>query len=90
MQATKGLHHLQPRPKPQVKGVTQNDLRAHVVQAARRDALDRAVGSHRHKHGRLHLPVRQLQHAAAGVAAGVLRGGVKHTHGLNCKNRAQA
>jgi hypothetical protein len=69
VQAAKALHHVQPRAHPQVEGVAQDDLRAHVFQAARHHALDRAIGAHRHEDGRLHhAGVVQRERAAAGVA----------------------
>ena len=70
MQAAKALHDVLPRAHPQMKSVAQNDLCAHVVQAARHHALDRAVSAHRHKDRRLHHTVVQGQAATAGQAFG--------------------
>ena len=81
VQAAKALHHVQPRAHPQVKGVAQNDLRPHLVQAARHHALDGAVSSHRHENRRLHHTMVQGQGAAAGVAGGVGGEQVKLEHG---------
>ena len=51
MQATKLLDDVNPRAQPQVEGVAQDDLRAHIVQACGHDALDRAVGADGHEYG---------------------------------------
>ena len=62
---------VEPRAHPEVEGVAEDDLRAHVVQAARHHALDGAVGADRHEDRRLHHAMVELQGAAAGVAVGV-------------------
>ena len=54
VQAAKALHDVQPRAHPQVKGVAQNNLRPHVVQAARQHAFDSAIGAHGHENRGLH------------------------------------
>ena len=53
-----------------MEGVTQNDLRAHFMQATRHHAFDRAVGAHGHKNRRLDHAVVQSQTATAGKAFG--------------------
>ena len=70
MQAAKALHDLLPRSHPQMEGVAQNDLCAHVVQAARHHAFDRAVRAHGHEDRRLHHAVVQGEAATAGQALG--------------------
>jgi hypothetical protein len=90
MQAAELLHHIQPGAHPQVEGVAQDDLRVHVLQALRRDALDRAIGAHRHEDRRFDHAVVERQAAAAGVAAKVAALGVvglekvELQHGLGC------
>jgi hypothetical protein len=42
-----------------MEGIAQNDLRAHLMQAARHHAFDRAVGAYRHKNWRLDHAVVQ-------------------------------
>ena len=69
MQPAELAQHIQARPHPQVKGVAQNNLRAHLVQAARHHALDRSIGAHWHENRRLHHPVVQGHAAPARVAA---------------------
>ena len=69
VQTTELAQHIQARSHPQVKGIAQNDLRAHLVQAARHHALDRAIGANRHENRRLHHPMVQGHAAPAGVAA---------------------
>ena len=54
-----------------MKGVAQNNLRAHLVQVARHHALYGAVGAYRHKDGCLHQSVVERERASAGVAAWV-------------------
>lgn len=71
VQPAKAAHHVQPWAHPQMKGVAQNNLCAHLMQAARHDAFDRAVSAHGHKNGRLHLAVVERQSTTAGVAGGV-------------------
>ena len=69
VQTAKAGHHVQAGAHPQMKRVAQNDLRAHVLQAARHHAFDRAVGAHRHEDGGLHHAVVEGKGATAGVAA---------------------
>ena len=87
VQAAKALHDVQPRPHPQVKGVAQNDLRSHLVQAAWHDALDRAVSAHRHEDGRLHHAVVEGEAATAGQAFGFQE--VECQHGGSLSGVAQ-
>ena len=68
MQPAEGAQHVQPRPQPQVEGVAEDDLRAHLFERARRDALDRAVGADRHEDRRLDDAVVEREAAAAGIA----------------------
>ena len=75
--------HVQARTHPQVKGVTQNDLRAHLIQAARHHALDGSVGAHRHENRRLHHPVVQRHAPPAGVAAQIAAVGAGQVMGKN-------
>ena len=49
MQAAKAFDDVQAGAHPQVKGVAQNDLRAHLMQAARHHAFDRAIRTARSK-----------------------------------------
>ena len=53
VQAAELLDHVQARPQPQVEGVAQDDLRAHLVERLRHHALHGAVGAHRHEDRRL-------------------------------------
>ena len=69
VQAAEFLDHIQSWAHPQMKGVTQNDLGVHVGQALGCNALDGAVGTHRHEDGGLHHAVVEREAAAAGVAA---------------------
>ena len=71
MQAAKLLHHVQPRAHPQVKGVAQNDLCPHFMQAAWHHTLDGSVSAYRHEDGRLDHTVVQGQATATGVATQV-------------------
>ena len=71
VQPAKLLHHVLPRAHPQVKGVAQNNLRAHVVQALRHYAFDSAIGAHRHEDRCFHHAMVQRKAAAPRVAAGV-------------------
>ena len=82
MQSAKALHDVLPWPHPQMESVAQNDLRAHVFQAARHHALDRAVGAHRHENRGLNHAVVQTQLATAGVAQGVGAKQFKFKHGV--------
>jgi hypothetical protein len=84
VQAAEALHDVQPRAHPQVEGVAQDDLRAHVFQTARHHALDGAVGAHGHEDGRLHHAVVQRERAAAGVAVGVGGDQVEGQHERDC------
>ena len=67
MQPAKLLHDVLPRPHPQMKGVAQNNLRTHLMQAARHHALHGAIRAHRHKDRRLHHAMIQRECASAGV-----------------------
>ena len=79
-----------------MKGVAQNNLGSHFVQAARHDALDGAVGADRHEDGGFHHAMVQRNAAAPGVAArvpafGCRGGGVgfekfKFQHGGNYRD----
>jgi hypothetical protein len=71
VQPAEAGHHVQARAHPQVEGVAQDDLRAHLFQAARHHALDGAVGAHGHEDRRLHLAVVERERGAARVAVGV-------------------
>jgi hypothetical protein len=53
-----------------VEGVAEADLRADVVEVARRHRLDRAVGADRHEDRRFDGAVGQREAAAAGGAVG--------------------
>ena len=70
MQTAKALHHIQARTHPQMEGIAQNDLRAHLMQATRHHAFDCAVGAHGHKNWRLDHAVVQSQTATSGKAFG--------------------
>ncbi len=85
VQATKALHDVQPWAHPQMESVAQNDLSAHLVQAARHDAFDRAIRAHRHEDGRLHHPMVKGECATAGVAGGVGLEQVEFEHGRHCR-----
>ena len=71
VQSAKGLHDVEAGAHPEVKGVAQDDLRAHVVQAAWHDALDGAIGAHGHEDGRLHDTMVEREAATAGMAFGL-------------------
>ena len=49
MQATMFSDHFSARAQPQVKGIAQHDLRAHLDKFVRHHGLDGAVGAHGHK-----------------------------------------
>ena len=88
VQAAKALHDVQPRAHPQMKGVAQNDLRTHLVQAARHHALDCAVSAHRHEDRRLHHAVVEGQAATAGQALGFDQ--VEYQHGGSLSGAGQS
>ena len=71
VQAAEVPQHVEPRPQPEVEGVAEDDLRAHLLERARRHALDGAVGADRHEDRRLDDAVVQGQPAAPGVAFGL-------------------
>ncbi len=52
MQATVGRNDVRTRPQHQVKGVTENDVRAQPFEFFRRHRFDGAVGTHGHEGGR--------------------------------------
>jgi len=70
VQTAKGFDHIETRAQPEVEGVAQNDLRADVVQIARRHGFDGAVSADRHKNGGFDDAVFQRQRAATRSAAG--------------------
>ena len=78
VQAAELLHHVQARAHPQMEGVAQDDLRAHLLERARHHALDGAVGAHRHEDRRLHHAVVQGQAPAARVAFGLEQFELQH------------
>jgi hypothetical protein len=92
MQAAEAGHHVQAGAHPEVEGVAQDDLRAHLLEAARHHALDGAVGAHGHEDRCLHNAVVEGERAAAGVAVGV--GGeefeVQHASSLDQVARASS
>ena len=65
MQAPKLFDDVHPRAKPQVKGVAQNNLCAHVMQARWHHAFDGAVCADRHEYRRFNNAVVQRQAAAS-------------------------
>jgi hypothetical protein len=69
VQPAKLLHHVLPRAHPQVKGVAQNNLRAHLVQVARHHAFDGAIRAYGHKDWSFYHTVVQRQAATARMAA---------------------
>ena len=71
MQAAKTFHDVETRPHPQMKGVAQNDLRAHLFKAARHHPFHSAVGAYRHEDRGLHHTMVQGQLTATRVAVGV-------------------
>ena len=71
MQAAKTFHDVKAWPHPQMKGVAQNNLRAHFFEAARHHAFHGAIGAHRHEDGRLNHAVVQGQLASSRVAVRV-------------------
>ena len=89
VQAAKALHHVQAGAHPQVKGIAQNDLRTHVMQAARHHAFDRAVGAHRHEDRRLHHAMVQGQAATAGQAFGFNQIECQHWGSLSAPRKHQ-
>jgi hypothetical protein len=50
-----------------MKGVAQNNLRTHLMQAALHQTFHSAIGSHWHEDRRLHHAVIQRERASAGV-----------------------
>ena len=72
VQAAKLLHDVQPWAHPQMEGVAQNDLRIHLVQAARHHAFDGAVSANGHKNRGLHDPVIQAHLPTARACCAVL------------------
>jgi hypothetical protein len=86
VQAAEGAITSSPGPQPQVEGVAQDDLRAHLLERARQHALDRAVGAHRHEDRRLDDAVVQREAAAAGLALGGQQ--IEFEHAADCR-RAQ-
>ena len=89
VQATKLLDDVHSRAQPQVEGVAQNDLRAHIVQACGHHALDRAVGTDWHEYGGFNHAVIQRQTAPArerakiGALGGIGVEGLKFQHDSN-------
>ncbi len=81
VQPAKALHDVEARAHPQMKGVAQDDLRAHFFEAAWHHAFDRAIGAHGHEDGGLHLAVVERERAATGVAGWVFFENVKLQHG---------
>ena len=82
VQATELLEHVEPGAHPQVEGVAQDDLGAHLFQGAGHHALDGAIGAHGHEHRGLHDAVVEGQAAAPGVAFGGEQ--VELEHGRDC------
>ena len=76
--------HVQTWAQPEVEGVAQDDLRAHLVQRRRQHALDRAVSAHRHEDRCLDHTVVQGQPATAGLAFGGEE--VELQHGRDCRS----
>ena len=70
VQAAELRQDVHARAKPEVKGVAQNNLRAHGIKRRGHDAFDRAVGSHRHEDGGLHHAVIEGKAAAPCLAFG--------------------
>ena len=70
VQAAKLLHDVQPRTHPEMEGVAQDDLRAHLMQAARHHTLDGAVGAHGHEDGGFDHAVVEREPATARLAVG--------------------
>ena len=83
VQAAEAFHHVLAGAHPQVEGVAQDDLGAHVVQALGHDALDRAVGAHGHEDGGFDHAVVERETTAAGVAFGLEQ--FKLEHGRHCR-----
>ena len=54
VQPAVGLDHLQPRPEPQVEGVSEHHLGTDFLQLRRTHAFDSAVGAHRHERRGIH------------------------------------
>ena len=73
-------HQLVPRPKVQVIGISQNDLRAQVFQDVLRDRFDSSGRADRHECRRFHAAVRGVNAAQAGRTGLGLNGeGKDHT-----------
>src|ERR1700693_3246940 len=75
--------YVESRPQPEVVGVAENDLRAKLLELARRHGLDRAVGADRHEDRRLNRAVRERQTPAARGAT--LRGN-RELHRRDCSS----
>jgi len=71
MQAAKAFHDVKARAHPQVKGIAQNNLRAHFFKAARHYAFHGAVGTHGHEDGCLNHAVVERELTSSRMAVGV-------------------
>ena len=65
----------------QVEGVAEDDLGAQRPHLVRQDALDRAIGPHRHEGRRFHRATREGQAATAGTAIAGLELELQSGHG---------
>src|SRR6185312_2976911 len=70
MQAPERADYLQPRPQPEMERIAEDDLRADVVEIARRHRFDGTISADRHERGRLDHAARQRDAAAAGIPLG--------------------
>src|SRR5262249_44221787 len=73
MEAPVRADHVDAGPQPQMKRITEYDLRAHLLELAWRHRLDGAVRAHRHEHRRIDNAVRELEPAAARAPGGRLQ-----------------
>lgn len=70
VKASKFFHDIQARPHPQMKGVTQNNLRIDLGEVARGHALHGAIGTHWHEDRRLNDAMGCGDFTASGLARG--------------------
>jgi hypothetical protein len=81
MEAPHALDDLLARPKVQVIGVRQNDLRAGASHVARAEAPYNGMRPDRHECGGLNVAVRQCEYAGASWSVGTLDPELEHQDG---------
>ncbi len=68
VQAAMGADDIGARPQHQVKGIAEDDVGAGVPQLGGADALDGAIGAHRHERRGFHLATGEGEATAPGAA----------------------